>query len=109
MTSPTPICPWVALVWLCCITNTPKVSLIPLAITSCGMVCCAVPLSTVKKQLVPFEFQTNGIINGISNTDMSMGGLGVVVLHHKHAKASLIPLAITSCGMVCCACAVSHR
>ena len=54
---------------------------------------------------MPFEFQTNGIINGISNTDMSMGGLGVVVLHHKHAKASLIPLAITSCGMVCCACA----
>jgi len=110
MTSPTSICPWVALVWLCCITNTPKVSLIPLAITSCGMVCCACAVEPpFKKPLVPFEFQTNGIINGISNTDMSMGGLGVVVLHHKHTKASLIPLAITSCGMVCCACAVSHR
>ena len=62
-----------------------------------------------EKTLMPFEFQTKNIRNDISNTDMSMGGLGVVVLHHKHAKASLIPLAITSCGMVCCACAVSHR
>ena len=72
-----------------------------------GVLCCV--LSTVKKPLVPFEFQTNGIINGISNTDMSMGGLGVVVLHHKQDKASLIPLAITSCGMVCCAVLLSHR
>ena len=53
-----------------------------------------------------FGFQTNDIRNGISNIDMPMDGLGVVVLHHKHAKAPLIPLAIATCGMAPCACAV---
>ena len=72
-----------------------KASLIPLAITSCGMVCCACAAEPPpKKTLRSFEFQTNDIRNGISNIDiMSMGGTGVVVLHQKHAKVLLIPLA----------------
>ena len=83
---------------------------IPLAIATCGMAPCACAVEKpLKNTLMQFEFQTNDTRNGISNIDMPMDDLGVVVLHHKHTKASLIPLAITSCGMVCCACVVSHR
>jgi len=53
-----------------------------------------------------FEFQTNDTRNKTSNIDMPVDDLGVVVLHHKHTKAPLIPLAITTCGMAPCACAV---
>ena len=45
-----------------------------------------------EKTLMPFEFQTKNIRNDISNIDMSMGGVGMAVLHHKHTKAVLIPL-----------------
>ena len=40
-----------------------------------------------------FEFQKKNIRYEIFDIDMTLGGTGVVVLHHKHAKALLIPLA----------------
>jgi hypothetical protein len=58
---------------------------------------------------MPFESQTNDIRNGISDIDMSIDCLGVVVLCHKHATASpVISLAIATCGMASGVCAVEQ-
>ena len=40
---------------------------------------------------MPFESQANDVRNGISDIDMSIDGLGVVVLCNKDTEASLIP------------------
>ena len=58
--------------------------------------CCDGMLCTCRgrreKTSMPFEFQTKNIRNDISNIDMSMGGVGMVVLHHKHTQGVAHPI-----------------
>ena len=43
---------------------------------------------TVGKPLMQFEFQNNNGRNGISDIDMALGGVGVVLLHHSAPQAA---------------------
>ena len=47
------------------------------------------PFKTALKTLIPFEFQITDIRNEIFDIDITLGGAGVVVLHHHTPQCCL--------------------